>query len=179
MPGVTCKPVATEQCVALAALALVACASSAESVFPECDGKCDSDGPLTVSSRWVPRTGFVRAKITGDHELHVEPSEGITIEPAAHGSIVRFAYEGFYAIEARAAGRVAGSLHVRVSDDGPEIVVSPVAGALATRAGTTVHVTGYARDPLGGALTLEIAGARVRLGTAEVHVDVGRRASPD
>ena len=69
--------------------------SADEAPFLPCEGKCDSAGPLSVSSTWVPEGGFVRATLAGDYELRVDPPAGAVLDAAGNGRhIVRFESAG-------------------------------------------------------------------------------------
>jgi hypothetical protein len=139
------------------ASAAAACAPAEPDEFA-CDETCDSDGPLQLSDTWVPDGGFVRATVTGQHELLVRPSAGTAIEPRDGGRyIVRFDGPGYYQVTAGS-----GSIGVRVSDEGPRIELDPIGDDGFAKVGK-VRVTGTVVDPLGTeSLTLMLGEVKVQ-----------------
>ena len=142
--------------------------------FLDCQGKCDSSGALTVSTRWVPVGGSIRAQ-TGAGELKVTPNTGVEIREREGGRwIVSFSTPGYYL--AQSAG---GSMPIRVADDGLQIeLLSPEPGAFVTAAESeTILVRGRITDSLGGEIgNAKVAGQSVAL-SSDGEFEVGIPAS--
>jgi hypothetical protein len=134
--------------------------------FLPCEGKCDGDSNLAISSRWVPRDGFVRATVAQGASLEVSPADGVTIQSAgSRNRVVQFAREGFYTLKAVADGRSLKELLIRVSDESPEaVVLTPTPGSFAPLA-TSFTVTGRVHDPLGAPKRASVGGIPVTLGS--------------
>lgn len=147
----------------LLALSLAASCAPAEDGgddFLDCQGKCDTAGALTLSSRWVPVGGSIRAKASGSFE--VSPSDGVTIQERSGGRrVVTFSAPGYYLARAGAS-----SLPIRVANDGLQVeLLSPAPGDFVTAPeGSTITVEGRISDSLGGAIgTVTVAGQTVSL----------------
>ena len=149
--------------ICLVAIVVAACGGAAEDDFLDCDGKCDAVGPLTVSRTWVPVSGFVRAVVTGGHEVAVTPTDGVTVSASGNRYNIELGRAGFYDVAAKKGGQTVAQVRVRVSDERPAFTVgAPAAGAFVTAAdGAAVEVRGTVADPLGGTLTLEMGGRPV------------------
>jgi hypothetical protein len=128
--------------------------------FLDCQGKCDTAGALTLSSRWVPVGGSIRAKASGSFE--VSPSDGVNIQERSGGRhVVTFSNAGYYV--ARSGG---SSLPIRVADDGLQVeLLSPAPGDFVAAAeGETIQVQGRITDSLGGEIgSVKVAGRTVSL----------------
>ncbi len=145
------------------ALSLAACApdDGGGDDFLACQGKCDNAGPLTLSTRWVPVGGSIRAQ-TGGSDLSVSPSAGVELRERSGGRwIATFTVPGYYTVQS--AG---GSITIRVADEGLAIeLLSPEPGEFVTASESeSILVRGRIIDSLGGEIgDAQVAGQSVSL----------------
>ena len=134
--------------------------------LPPCAGKCDSAGPLSVSSTWVPRGGYVRATVDGDFGVTVRPVEGTSVRDAGSHFLVQFEREGFYTVSAVEGSSLVSSLAVRVSDQAPALELSsPTPGSFVQApVGSEYEIRGNVVDPLGKPLKAKLRGKLVTVG---------------
>lgn len=155
--------------LALCVITAAGCVTEADTDadFLQCFDKCDGAGPLSVSARWVPVGGFVRATITGEAGLSVTPANGSAIEDRGGRYIVTFAQPGFYTLSA--SGISGASLKIRVSDEGPTLALEGDAqDGFATTTNGKIRLYGTVKDTLGGTL-------RAKYGDVAMTIDGGGR----
>ncbi len=136
-------------------ISAAACTSTPTPVDDEpfvCEGACDAFGPMTLSTTWTSRGGFIRVQLEAGHRLEVSPMAGVTATNVGGTRwIVDFADEGFYDLSALLGARTVVTQAVRVSDSGPSVQLEwPAAGsAIIASDGETAEVSGSIIDPLG------------------------------